>query len=409
MLKLSPGEVWGAVLVVLLLLGAGLNRLLFLSYRKNNQTPFKDLASYLPVLKEGWLIVHKNMWLFWIILSLRVFNSFQQTLIQYLHFKPGSPDQSFFRLYRSTFRPPPSYITYLTEKFVLSLKSFSFHLDIVWGVMPSIFFLLFIVIMIKLYRRFLSRSFIPELQPSVMFLKRNFWPFAIATTLLLLNFVLFLFFPSFFEETFFGRYYSFFPGYYWNIVAGSLVAGFVLTLFKNRASGNETTKGEIFISSLGHFRALFFFYLMYLLFTLVACGLPISILGYLQCGRFSGVRYLQLGMCVFPIIFLMVPYSIVIENVNWKTGFKHGFLFWKRKFPQTFVLLMVVMFFMWLADFFSLAFISFTFDLLPFHGTSIFLALGIIVIALRSFVTFLITAIVMVFCLKSKEVGLLKK
>ena len=407
-LKLSLGDVWVTALIVLLLVGTGLNKLLSFSSRKDLKTPFKNLKSYLPVLKRGWKLARENLWLFWIILGLKVLVPLQQTLSQYVHFKSESPDESLFLLFKSASSHPPSYLRYLAEKFVFSLKSFYFHFAVAWMIMPSILLCTSIVTMIWVFRKFLSRFFATEFEPSIKHLKSNFWPFVIANILLLVNYAFVLFFPTRFfqKELFFPRYCSILPGYYWSIVVNSLVAGFVLTLFKDGISAKETGKRKILKSSLKCFRPLFFFYLMYFLFSLLVYYAPMSVLWYSLLGRFPGERYLQHVTHVFPILFFIVPYCIVVENVDWKAGFRCGFLFWRRNFPQTLALLIVIAFITWLGNLLFFAVISLIFDLIPFKGICINMTQSIIGVGLRSLVTFFVTAVVMAFYLNFKEAEL---
>ena len=412
-MKLSLGDVWGTALLVMLLIGIGLNRYLSFSYHKGLKTPFKNLKPYLPILKRGWKLVHENLWLFWIILGLKVLISLQRTLIQYVHFKSESPDEPFFRLFKSAFSHPPSYLGYLAEKFVYSLKTFHFHFAVDQSIKPSILLCIAIVIMIWVFHKFLSRLFDMELRPSIKYLKGNLWPFVTANILLLAIYAFVFLFPTklFEKEWLFPGYYSLLPGYYWSIVVNSLVAGFVLALFKDGISAKEIGKREVLKTSLKYFRPLSFFYLIYFLFSFLVYPLPMLVLRYLQVVQFPwggwGLQYVS--STVFTIVFLMVPYCIVVENVGWKAGFRRGLLFWRRNFSQTLALLTVIAFIMCLENLLFSAVISFIFDLIPFKGICINMTQRIIGVGLRSLVTFFVTAVVMAFYLNFKEAGLLDR
>lgn len=138
-----------------------------------------------------------------------------------------------------------------------------------WGlILVSIPFLLFIIVMIKPFKKSLFQLSPSEFQPSIRFLKNNLWLFITVNILLLLYYVYLLFFPlKIFERQFIGNYLLIFLGWYWIILINSLVIGFVLIFFKESAGGRKIEKYLLLTSSLKFFKPLFCFYLIFSVLT----------------------------------------------------------------------------------------------------------------------------------------------
>lgn len=349
--------------------------------------------SFSVILRKGWGIVRNNLWLFWVILGLKFLILPDRILFQYIYFKSKHPDQPFFDLFHSTFFSLPSWSGYLSGVLIRSFKSFYFYFDAAQGIIPGIFLCMLSFFMIKRFRKLPATLISAKFQPEAVFFKKNFYAFIVVNFLLLLNYA-FMFFSQFCGKEFLLQTYcSILLGSYWSVIVGSLAAGFILNLFRGRVEGKKSREGGLLMSSLKFFRPLFFFYLMYFSFTIIVYYLPVLILNYGIGQKLPVSRYLYYAVQLFPVLFLMVPFSIVGENVCWKEGFKHGFIFWKRNFRQTFFLTIIVMFFLWLG--------KCVYFLIPFSSSCI--AGQAIMIALRTFVTFFITAFVTVFCFEVKK------
>jgi len=103
----------------------------------------------------------------------------------------------------------------------------------------------------------------------------------------------------------------------------------------------------------------------------------------------------------FCILFLLVPYLIVLEDVGWKTAFKDNFLFWRRRFPQLLTLIILLIFFRYLINFLL-------FPLGCFNRTPFFIVKDIVRDGITTLFSLWVTAVIMLFYLKVKEPNVIK-
>ena len=390
--KFSIEQVAGVGLIVVLLLGALLNRLLFHSYHKGKDKVFKNLSSYFPIFKKGWQVVYKNLWLFWILFGFRILASLQQTLIQYSYFKSTGSPQPFFAL------PKISFWVILFKNFKERVFSFLMvsphYLSIGSSTLISIILFLLILLLTKHFRRFLSKPFSFELRPSVNFLRENFWFFVIANILLLLYYDFFPIFPKNLGGASIFQFYIIPLSIYWAIITNALLVGFILTLFKKSIEEKEIRKGPIFTSSLKFFKPLFFFYLIFALIVF-ALSVPSFICHQLMQVPFRLHKYFISSISLFYIFFLLVPYLVVVEDVDWKTAFRDNFVFWRRRFPQLLILILLLILFINLINFLLC-------PLIYFNRTPFFLVRDVIRGGITTLFGLWITAVILLFCLKEK-------
>jgi len=400
--KFSIWQVAGLSLIVVLILGVLLNKLLFLSCRKGKDKFFKDLSSYFPIFKKGWQVVYKNLWIFWILFGFRVLASLQQNLFQYVHYKSKFPNHSFFTLFSFNYPNLGLFFQGQLKKSFLTFQSVPIYLSVIGKNITSIVLLLLIIFFIKRFKRFLSQPFSSECQPSVDFLKKNFHPFIIATVILLIFQILTLIFPSQFSNR---NVYFNIPtnlvGMYWHIIVNSLLVGLVLTLFKESIFRRQTRKDLIFISSLKFFRHLFFFYLFLAVFSSFCFTFPVYFLREISQISLRIYRIIQPAVLWILLIFIFIPYLIVAEDTGWTASFRNNFQLWKRNFPQICSLFFIVILLTWVVHFLLS-------PLYLFGRTHFFFFTRIISDGVTFLLSFWMTAVILLFCLKVKESNIVK-
>ena len=401
--KFSIEQVAGVGLIIVLILGALLNRLLFHSYRKGKDKVFKDLASYFPIFKKGWQVVYKNLWLFWILFGFRILASLQQTLFQYVYNRSKFPDHSFFFFTPFSFNYPGLGVFFqrqLKNSFLI-FQYVPIYLSVIGKNIISIILLLLIIFFIKRSKRFLSQSFASENRPSVNLLKKNFYPFIVVTIFMLIFKILLFIFPYQMAENNVFRMYLYMPvGCYFQIIVNSLVAGLVLTSFKETILRKESAKDLIFASSLKFFKPLFFFHLIMLAISL-CITVPAQLVNEISRIPLEIYRIIPLITLWILIPFLFVPYLVVVEDVGWKAGFRNNFQLWKKRFPQICSLFFIIILLTWVVHFL----IS---PLYLFGRTHFFFFTSIISEGATFLLSFWITAVILLFCLKVRESNVMK-
>jgi len=396
MKTLTDNQITGLVLVglAILVLIIVVRTWLSTSGDKKNPDSFLIINTYLAILKKGWRVARKNLWVFWILWIFH-FLAFLQNAFLHSYGKLPSPRTfSMGNLFS---------VERFAWNFLLCFKRASGYLPLSFGMGPSLFFLIAAILLIKPFKKLLLQfGQEAHLQHSVDFIKRNLPYFFIVTIIAVALRILwssgytFAFFrhPSGKLKIFPSQLLSLIM-IYWGTFIQALLTGFIFSLFKADVVNKKVVKKDVFISSLKFFKPLFFFFLI---FNGILNG----------SGFFSNILIILYRKHIPPlsfwfiVIFLLVPYLIVNSDVNLKAAFKENIALWKGYYTQIFSFLFVTIF---MASCISYLF-SFT-DV--FLGTCFH---GIVEMATRTLwllFRFWIAASIMLFCSKLSEKEIIKK
>jgi hypothetical protein len=399
-MRLTDNQITGLVLLglVIVVLAIVLRTWLSTSADKKKTAFSWNLSTYLNILETGWRIARKNLWIFWI-LWIFSFLAFLQSTFLYSYFRdiPYLPTTRMFTI-GSLF----SFERFI-RNFLLYFKRASGYMPLSFGMGPSLFFLIAVIVLIKPFQKLLFQSAREvALHPSVNFIKRNLPCFFIVTIIAVALRILwssgyiadFSLHPSGKLKIFPGQLLSLIM-IYWGTFIQTLLTGFIFSLFKSDIENGKAVKKDVFISSLKFFRPLFFFLLI---FNGILHG----------SGFFSNIlnilyrKHIPYPSFWFIIIFLLIPYLIVNRDINLKAAFKENIVLWKGYYPQILSFLFAIIL---IASFIAYLF-SFT---NVFFGTYFLRVVEMTEITLWLLFRFWIAASIMQFYSKLKEEQLIKK
>ena len=357
-----------------------------------------NLSTYLNILKTGWFIARKNLWIFWILWIFSFLAFLQSTfLYSYVRDIPYLPTTRMFTI-GSLF----SFERFI-RNFLLYFKRASGYMPLSFGMGPSLFFLIALIFLIRPFKKLLFQSAREtSLHPSITFIKRNFPYFFIVTIIAVTLRILwssgyttaFSLHPSGKIKIFPGQLLSLIM-IYWGTFIQALLTGFIFSLFKSVVEDEKVVKKDVFIAALKFFRPLFFFLLI---FNSILHGSVV----------FSNVlnilyrNHIPYPSFWFIIVFLLVPYLIVDRDINLKAAFKENFTLWKGYYPQILSFLLAIIL---IASFIAYLF-SFT---NVFFGTHFRRATEMTEITLWLLFRFWIAASIMLFCSELTKERVLKK
>jgi hypothetical protein len=398
-MHLTDNQITGLVLVglAIVVLAIVLRTWLSTSGDKKKTAFSWNLSTYLNILKTGWRIARKNLWIFWI-LWIFSFLAFLQNTFLYLYAR-DIPYLSTTRMFSiGTLFSFERFI----RNFLLYFKRASGYMPLSFGMEPSLFFLIAVTFLIKPFKKLLFQSAREvTLHPSVNFIKRNLPYFFIVTIIavalrMLCSFeytTAFFLHPSGKLKIFPKQIISLIM-IYWGTFIQTLLTGFIFSFFQSDVENENAVKKDVFISSLKFFRPLFFFLLI---FKGILHG----------SGFFSNVlnilyrKHIPYPSFWFIIIFLLVPYLIVNRDINLKTAFKENIVLWKGYYPQILAFLLLIIL---IASFIAYLF-SFT-DV--FFGTYFHRVVEMAGRTIWLFFSFWISASIMLFCSELTEEQMLK-
>lgn len=397
--ELTPGKIMGLVLMGIVILIAVVNKLFFLARQKDESIYPANLEGYLLVMRKGWQIVLKNIWLFWILIGVFIFSVLERGFFLIFFFLKNNPGSHVPYISGPAYFSWATYPKYLIEVFFNSFLTLHFNFNFLPGDELNIFLLIFIVVMMRPFRKFLSRDFLPELQPSINYIRKNFWPVIIISFLLLFAKVFLMNPGSLITHHKSFRYLSsyLFPFHlYLSSVFISIAAGFIILLFERTFTETEFNKKTLFVESLKFFKPLFLINVVMSVFIVIAFWF-LRIIPGVPVGRMWETAILN-GFFVWlvRVMFLFVPYFIVIGGFGWKDGLKNNFLFWKKRFLQTFTFVFIITLVFWMSGFLVRA-------LTPFSNSFLMLGPELIRTVIDSLVVFWVLAAAAVFYLGNKR------
>lgn len=397
---MTGNQMAGLVFVVLaiVVLIIVLRERLSLSGRKKETGYLSDSSDYLKILKKGWSVTSKNLWVFWILWIFSFLAFFQITVLnlsrknfQFLSFNSylHGIHFSFFQKFIHSFFLAPVYIP------------FSF------GIENSLFFLLALIIILKPFKSLISQSSQDvQLASSTKFLEKNLPFFLIASIIAVFcNILLSIRAPLFFHNSI-GQISLLAPAriysaimVYWSAFIQALLTGFILSVFKAIIDGDEVKRHSIFVASLKFFRPLFFFYLI--LIGIFYCWNTIANLLYLRFVRQSSYNITSILLWLV-LAFFLIPYLLVHEESDLKTAFARNFFLWKQNWRQILCFLLLI-----------ILLISVINTLLAFGqifiGTWFQLAMQVVEKTIRLVLRLWIAASIMVFYRTLRETKIIKK
>jgi len=126
--------------------------------------------------------------------------------------------------------------------------------------------------------------------------------------------------------------------FYWFAFIQAMLTGFIFSLLKSSILKERNRRDSVFISSIGFFKPLFFFFLVFEV--LDRSGIFFQML-HLHFANWNRLYNPCLIFC-FLLIFLLVPYLIVYKDINLKTAFRDNFSLWKYNYWQILSFLFLV-------------------------------------------------------------------
>ncbi|MBN1446076.1 MAG: hypothetical protein JW957_08230, partial [Candidatus Omnitrophica bacterium] len=162
----------GLAIIVLILV---LRERLSLSGEKKEPGCSWKLSNYVNILKEGWRVAWKNIWVFWILWAFSLLASIQQKALVHLYRKdiPFVPFAHFPAISLFRFK---SFI----DKFLLA----PVHIPFSFSMEPGIVLLFAVILLINPFKRILSqRKQDIRLNSSAVFLEKNIPFFLIASVI----------------------------------------------------------------------------------------------------------------------------------------------------------------------------------------------------------------------------------
>jgi len=338
-----------SILSVICFVGLLFQKLLAIKARRQGELCyFPNLQSYLPVFKKGWKIICQNRWVFWLIFGICLISLASHDAFRFLFYKM---QQVPLPLEKPTF-----------FRIISSLKSCS-----LWALVDSVrnmnvfssiyitnpLMILAILIMARPFKRLLNRVSDSNLNSSMDFLQKNFWPTVAVAGILLIFHTLFNWytvmrftrqFPIFWDSPAFSivNIVTTIARLYLSSVVLSLLQGAILTVFKEARDKRKVEKSLVLSGAVRHFKNLFFFNLL-----LFAISYFPSIMAVFQRTRFRATLFSYYSPAV-TIALLFVAYLIVGRDYNFKGALKENFLLWKRNFLEIIVFIFIGVGLLWI-------------------------------------------------------------
>lgn len=336
----------------LILVFAGLSRLL-LFHRRKCATAFPgNLHDFGLVIRRGWRLALQNWLVALSLLGLGLFTVFQRAFFQWIHLR-----DDYFTPFWPRLQVPPGFSRELLVESLFSALSALparfrglLHSSFLPpGNILSVALVVFAALMARRLWKFLPRDHPPSGRSGLDFTRRGL---ILLVVLLPLAAVYEIFALAHGAQLPVIAYFLVLPRFYVLVSLIALTRGFVLLCFRDSFSGSRPDWKTVLCSSRRFFKPLLQFSVLLALLTL-----PFNLVFSVRPALIpADVRlYLFHTSNLLSLIFTFTPFFIVLNNRCLKEALGDNFRFWRRAFPQALTLVFLSLLFFWLIDVIILA------------------------------------------------------